>query len=814
MKPFWRLKRSAALGCAVALVCAGVQAAVVVDIDFSEVPLLTSDPTIEGVDFTAGDPLLFEDTFTDDFVTPTDPYLVSGVEGSGAIDLPAFTDTSVINTALPAAVGGNGDTATVDVDVAFFAPLASGETVRVDALLGGTVQGTTEVTTNTAALEHLMLDLGTLSFDTLLFYVPSDLGSAFRIDNLIVDIMAPTGGGCGDHDASTVTGAEVCIDAGTLTFDAPDLDVAADVDVGADGGSVDTDGNDGEISGTIFGDGGLTKTGLGTLLLSGSNTYLGQTFVNQGILTVNGRLGSAADVFVAQGATLRGTGFINGRTFVSGTLAPGNSPGTLTFGAPVIMNAPGTLRIEIDGTGTGNGAGNYSRVIVQGAGNTFTANGTLEPRLRGISAPATNSFTPTIGQTFKIVEATGGVTGTFTGLAQPFGLASGTRFDALYDTNAIRLALTPSDYANLPNIALNGNARAVGGAIQGGRPAAFARKDDLYRALAVQDESQLALTLQQLGGEIQADMIAAGFDTHRLNRDTIVGRLDDLRQGRPTPSTSGQSDPNQHFWMQAKGGWLDADGDKNASGFDQSLWGLIGGFDMPISASLRLGAAIGYAQDDVDTNSMGKGDTDTLQLIGYGLWDSGTTFANFALGYGWDSYDTQRTVNFNQPSVLKSDTDGYSLFLDVEGGMRIEQSGYSIEPTVGLRGDILHRDGFREKGSLGALAVKGDSYQAVQTRLGATVQRPVQTSTGQLIPELRAYWLHDFGDAIAPSSKAVIAGQSFSVDASDVGRDALALGVGLTMDANKNLSLFIDYDFTYRSDQTGHDLLAGFQMRW
>ncbi|WP_440799908.1 S8 family serine peptidase [Serratia marcescens] len=43
-----------------------------------------------------------------------------------------------------------------------------------------------------------------------------------------------------------------------------------------------------EWSNDISGHGGLTKLGRGTLTLSGANTYLGDTYVNEGALAVNG----------------------------------------------------------------------------------------------------------------------------------------------------------------------------------------------------------------------------------------------------------------------------------------------------------------------------------------------------------------------------------------------------------------------------------------------------------------------------------------------------------------------------------------------
>ena len=82
----------------------------------------------------------------------------------------------------------------------------------------------------------------------------------------------------------------------------------------------------------ISGTGTVTKAGAGTVNLTGASTYTGDTTVIAGLLAVNGSLG-ATHVTVDAGATLGGSGTINGLTVLeSGShLAPGNSPGTLTF---------------------------------------------------------------------------------------------------------------------------------------------------------------------------------------------------------------------------------------------------------------------------------------------------------------------------------------------------------------------------------------------------------------------------------------------------------------------------------------------------
>lgn len=116
------------------------------------------------------------------------------------------------------------------------------------------------------------------------------------------------------------------------------------------------DGTLGIISGT----GELDKTGLGTLTLNSANTYSGDTLISAGVLEVGnaaalgtggkvtldgGALklingvtnvtGVTIDFGMTNGGTLSGNWTFNTlQTFGAGvTLAPGNSPGTMTFGA-------------------------------------------------------------------------------------------------------------------------------------------------------------------------------------------------------------------------------------------------------------------------------------------------------------------------------------------------------------------------------------------------------------------------------------------------------------------------------------------------
>jgi len=133
------------------------------------------------------------------------------------------------------------------------------------------------------------------------------------------------------------------------------------------------------IGSVIAGSGGLTKSGTGTLQITGANTYTGATYVSSGTLIVgngtnNSNLGTSGDVFVAAGAlldirnnntiadtaklTLTLSGLYNGK--INLTTGINEAVGSLYFGSAS----------QVAGTwgATGSGAKNISNTYFTGAG--------------------------------------------------------------------------------------------------------------------------------------------------------------------------------------------------------------------------------------------------------------------------------------------------------------------------------------------------------------------------------------------------------------------------------------------------------------
>jgi autotransporter-associated beta strand protein len=116
----------------------------------------------------------------------------------------------------------------------------------------------------------------------------------------------------------------------------------------------------------ITGTGSFTQAGAGTTTLTAVNTYTGATNVNSGTLIVNGNISSSLLTTVASGATLGGSGTL-GKTVINGTLAIGNSPGTMTFLDTLGLN--GSNVMEIDGISGAGVAGGHDFINLTGIGS-------------------------------------------------------------------------------------------------------------------------------------------------------------------------------------------------------------------------------------------------------------------------------------------------------------------------------------------------------------------------------------------------------------------------------------------------------------
>ena len=187
------------------------------------------------------------------------------------------------------------------------------------------------------------------------------------------------------------------------------LDVA---NVQSGGAKINSNGFNVSTGQVLTGTGGLEKLGAGSLTLSANNTYAGTTTVSEGLLKVNGSVGS---IQVNSGASLGGSG-TTGSLLVNGTLTPGNSPGTLNTGSQTWFNGANYNWQIFDATGSAgsgydllniSGSLDLSNLTAGGFGINMWSLSGINPDVNG---NATN-FNAANNYSWILAQAAAGITG-------------------------------------------------------------------------------------------------------------------------------------------------------------------------------------------------------------------------------------------------------------------------------------------------------------------------------------------------------------------------------------------------------------------
>ena len=222
-----------------------------------------------------------------------------------------------------------------------------------------------------------------------------------------------------------------------------DISLSGDptVDVGS---GLTTTLSGGISDGTQAGD--LVKTGDGTLILAGVNTYTGPTEVAAGTLDVAGSLVSS--VSVDPGAKLTGNGSTGDLTIANGaTIAPGGDAlGTLTVNGNISIASGASY--QVNATDTGNSD------LIHATGTATLGGSSVLALAAGSNWAASTRYT--------IVTADNGVNGTFGTASSNFAFLTPT---LSYDTSHAYLTLT-RNAATFPSVGTTANQVRTAGAVE------------------------------------------------------------------------------------------------------------------------------------------------------------------------------------------------------------------------------------------------------------------------------------------------------------------------------------------------------------
>jgi outer membrane autotransporter protein len=564
------------------------------------------------------------------------------------------------------------------------------------------------------------------------------------------------------------------------------------------------------FGGVISGTGAVQQSGTGTTVFNTIHTYTGATTVNAGTLIVNGSIVSSSGVTVNPGGTIGGTGTLPKTAINGGALSPGNSIGTITVTGSLSFVGPGNYIVEVSPSAA-------DKTNVTGAPGTAALAGTL-------SAIGTGGMY-TVGTKYTVLNATGGVSGTFSNLAIS-GSFGATKPHIEYDANNVYLVLDPNAISPFL-VGGSRNQRAVAGAID--TAIASGSQNAPFIALFNLAGPQLNAALDQLSGEVHASTAGVLVDESLYARSAVLGRLRQasyggdssmasLSAGGPqafqngeelsplaygkspivtkAPPLTAHSSYDVVFWAQGFGARGSFNGDGNAASVKRDLAGFFSGVDTRVGTNGRLGIAAGYTGSRNNLDGRGSSSVETGHLAGYGGWSFGSFNLRAGGAYAWHSIDTSRAIVF--PGFFDNATAHY----DGRTGQIFGEAGYgfafgkvAVEPFAGAAWVHLKTDAAIERGGAAALNVAANSFDVGYSTLGVRAANLIPVGHDMvLVPRGSLAWQHAFNDVTPEARLAFIAAPvPFVIAGVPIARDSVLGEVGLDLAIGRNATVGISY---------------------
>jgi uncharacterized protein with beta-barrel porin domain len=255
------------------------------------------------------------------------------------------------------------------------------------------------------------------------------------------------------------------------------------------------------------------------------------------------------------------------------------------------------------------------------------------------------------------------------------------------------------------------------------------------------------------------------------------------------------------LWAKQYGGYIDQGTRDGIEGYNAWNTGTAVGLDHMFTDNLTIGATLGYAYSSVssDINSAstyinsGEG---TLYAAYQGqnhpyFIDAAGSFAN-----NW--YNGRRDISIGAINrTADSQYQGQQTGVYLDGGYKFDV-GHKIvlTPLASLQWTHLALGSYTETnaGDLN-LMVNRQSYNILESGLGASISAKEKYNWGNLTPEFHAKWLYDFiNDDMTVTSAFTGGGASFVSTGANPARNAVNIGGSLSFDFKRDISLIAGID--------------------
>lgn len=498
-----------------------------------------------------------------------------------------------------------------------------------------------------------------------------------------------------------------------------------------------------------------------------------------------------SDVSVNHSGSLGGYGKIHGTVTVAdgGSIAPGGSSiGTLTVGN-VLFNSGSNLYIKIGEMGNDQ--------LIASSSDSISGHGTItiENGSNLFIQAMPGQWTP--NQSYIIASADNGIIGEFTTVNKDTIFLD---YDVIYGANDIEL------YAHRNSVDFS----SIGHTINQ-RNTAFAveklgSSSEIYQQVVGMNIGQALASFDSLSGEIHASAKGAILNNAQFSRDAIYNHL----EGKAASSQEHQYE----LWIDLWGntGSLKAY-HLGAAQMKNKGFGFLVGSDLLSTQNIRLGAAIGYEENDLKVNErFSKATTKAMHLMLYGQAKIKQWSLNGGIGYSIQDLDVKRDVTVGSlysHNTAKYDANVFQIF--VKGNYHIELSdNIELSPYVTLAYQNLKTKSKTENGSITNLRIHGQSDNLLTTYLGIASKFKINDISHL---SLDIAWKHNSKESYH-SNMSFNDGDQFTVHGASIGKNSVVINVGGDYSLTPSSKLRIGYNGEFSGKARNNKVNFQYQYRF
>lgn len=560
------------------------------------------------------------------------------------------------------------------------------------------------------------------------------------------------------------------------------------------------------------------KEDAGSLVLTGTNDEISLFTVSGGELLLNAQMVNTD--FTVSNASIAGTGELNILTLNSGgVVRPGDGLGTLNVSSATFENGSVyDAEIETDGTSD----------LLHASGLVTLNGGSVRP----VEVSAAGKYARQ--QTYTILTADGGVTGTYDGVIDAKPLL---KYELSYDAQNVFLTRTLLDFRRFAN-SFNTYESA-----RGLLKYNFDVDPDVLSSLIDIPVTELPMALNMMTGEIHAEVAASGanFAAGFSAQLQTLAKGDADRAGitmaQINPSRFGANlneapDNGLSVWFTGIGAYDEVDGDGNAAGYELATGGIAGGLETQIETMtlgpVTLGLGGGYSGAHLNSNLVYQDATIQTGHLGvYGAFGAGRFQPGFAASgaasYAHHNVETSRNIRFGTINRLaEADYDGFTLSsdLDVRYNFILDDqlSGTTaLSPFIGVRSTLTNMAAFEETGA-GNLNLYGEANDYVNATAAFGLTAAGDYTIGNNItwqPSASLAYERILGSNGADAQLSFLGSPTqFLVKGTRETRDRLQFGLGSDLILNESVTLSLSANGVHSADRRAIAGRAGLKINF